>query len=138
MARYSKTKKSGRLSRKYNNKKYNNKMTGGGGKKGATKSKSPSVRNRDANRATNRAANRVAMPVEGNDLNIFEGLRAQPRLIHNNPIIINENANDLAAERNVNLVPTNRYQNLNSLDNRFRDLPRDSFTPFVDNRSIKR
>ena len=106
MARYSKTKKSGRLSRKYNNKKYNNKMTSGGDKKGTTKSKSPSLRNRAAN-----PLQRNDMPVEGNRINIFDILREQekPRLIRNSPIIINENANNLA-ERRVTLNRTKRSQ----------------------------
>lgn len=109
-------------------------MTGGGGKKGATKSKSPSVRNRDANRA----ANRVAMPVEGNDRNIFEGLRARPKLITNEPTTINTTQNHLV-QRNVNLGPTTRSPDkpkTASVDNRFSDPPV-SFIPFVDNRLIE-
>jgi len=103
MARYSKTKKSGRLSRKYNNKKYNNKMTGGGDKKGTTKSKSPSLRNR----AAANPLQRNDMSAEGNHQNIFDILRGEPRPIQNSRIIINEIANKL--ERgNVNLGPTTR------------------------------
>lgn len=108
-------------------------MTGGGGK-GATKSKSPSLRNRDANRA----ANRVAMPVEGNDRNIFEGLRARPKLITNEPTTINTTQNHLV-QRNVNLGPTTRSPDkpkTASVDNRFSDPPV-SFIPFVDNRLIE-
>ena len=143
MARYSKTKKSGRLSRKYNNKKYNNKMTGGGDKKGTTKSKSPSskspsLRNRATNRAANRAANRVAMPVEGDDLNILDILRARPRLITNEPTTINTTQNHLV-QRNVNLGPTTRSPDKPEtafVDNRFSDPPV-SFNPFVDNRLIE-
>ncbi len=115
MARYSKTKKNGkRFSRKYDK---NNKMTGGGDKKG-TKSKSPSLRNR----AAANPLQRNDMSAEGNHQNIFDILRGEPRPIQNSRIIINEIANKL--ERgNVNLSPTKRSPG--------------KLKAFIDNRLIK-
>lgn len=99
-------------------------MTGGGGKKGATKSKSPSSKSPSLrNHTTNRAANRVAMPVEGNDRNILDILRARPRLITNEPTTINTIQNHLV-QRNVNLGPTTRSPDKPKtafVDNRFSD-----------------
>ena len=114
MAKYSKSKKNGRLSRKYNNKKYNlsnNKVAGGKDitSRKSKKSKSLTLTNRD--RPHSRQHLNDVHPQDNiNYINSFDITR-QPRIITNEPTIINSTQNYLGRRRKYS-SPTRQVDDL--------------------------
>jgi hypothetical protein len=124
MAKYSKSKKNGRLSRKYNNKKYNlsnNKVAGGkdSTSRKSKKSKSLTLTNRDRLQQQSPPRDRPHSRQHLNDvhpqdninyINPFDITR-QPRIITNEPTIINSTQNYLGRRRKYS-SPTRHVDDL--------------------------